>query len=343
METNSLILSIIVPIYNASKYLNRCIDSIFNQGLNENDYEVILINDGSTDNSLSICNSYADTKPSIIKVIDKLNEGVAATRNCGINHAQGKYIYFIDADDYLIPNGLNYIITNFLDDSIDILSFWALTLDKKTKRTFIEDNNVEGKICKECTGKEFLYKDVQTFIFTSLYKRSFLKEHYLSFERIPIGEDILFNLKVYLENPKIRMISSRLYRYDLHDESTIHRRDYPFTRKAINAYLILFAFLKKHIDSYSHSDISLSNGLKRILESQFVPFSSRVLSSDLSIKEIKAIKNELSQNDILPLSKGSKKNYIINNIFKFTYIFPLFQLFYQKIFIPYIFPYKNRN
>lgn len=62
METNSLILSIIVPIYNASKYLNRCIDSILNQGLNENDYEVILINDGSTDNSLSICNSYADIK-----------------------------------------------------------------------------------------------------------------------------------------------------------------------------------------------------------------------------------------------------------------------------------------
>ena len=98
METNSLVLSIIVPIYNASRYLNRCIDSILNQGLNENDYEVILINDGSTDNSLSICNNYADTRPSIIKVIDKPNEGVAVTRNCGMNHALGKYIYFIDAD-----------------------------------------------------------------------------------------------------------------------------------------------------------------------------------------------------------------------------------------------------
>lgn len=343
MKTNSLILSIIVPIYNASKYLNRCIDSILNQGLSENNYEVILINDGSTDNSLSICNSYADTKPSIIKVIDKPNEGVAATRNCGINHAQGKYIYFIDADDYLIPNGLNYIITNFLDDSIDILSFWALTLDKNTKRTFIEDNNIEGKICKECTGKEFLYKDVQTFIFTSLYKRSFIKEHCLTFERIPIGEDILFNLKVYLENPKIRMASSRLYRYDLHDDSTIHRRDYPFTRKAINAYLILFTFLKKNIDLYSHSDISLSNGLKRILESQFVPFSSRILSSDLSIKEIKAIKKQLIGNGILPLSNGTKNNYLINGIFRLIYIFPLFQLSYQKIFIPYIFSYINRN
>lgn len=343
METNSLVLSIIVPIYNASRYLNRCIDSILNQGLNENDYEVILINDGSTDNSLSICNSYADTKPSIIKVIDKPNEGVAATRNCGINYARGKYIYFIDADDYLIPNGLNYIITNFLDESIDILSFWALTLDKNTKRTFIEDNNIEGKICTECTGREFLYNNVQTFVFASLYKRSFLKEHSLSFERMPIGEDFLFNLKVYLDNPKIRMVSSRLYRYDLHDESTIHRRDYLFMRKAIDAYLTLFIYIKKNIDLYSHSDINLSNGLKRILESQFVPFSSRTLSSDLSIKEIRTIKKQLTGNRILPLSDSIKTNYLINGMFKYVYLFPFFQILYQKFFIPCIFPHINRN
>lgn len=340
METNSLILSIIVPIYNASKYLNRCIDSILNQGLNENNYEVILINDGSTDNSLSICNSYIDIKPSIIKVIDKPNEGVAVARNCGINHALGKYIYFIDADDYLIPNGLNYIVTSFLDDSIDILSFWALTLDKNTKRTFVEDNNIEGKICKECTGKEFLYRSVQTFVFTSLYKRSFLKEHYLFFERISIGEDLLFNLKVYLENPKIRIVSSRLYRYDLHDESIIHRRDYPFMRKAIDAYQSLFIFLKRNIDLYSNSNVILSNGLGKILESQFLPFCSRVLSSDLSIKEIKTLKNRLKEIKIIPLSK---KNCLINEMFRCIYLFPLFKFLFQKVFIPYILPHINRN
>lgn len=343
MEVNGLILSIIVPIYNASRYLNRCIDSILNQGLNENCYEVILVNDGSIDNSLSICNSYAAKKPSLIKVIDKTNEGVAATRNCGISHALGKYIYFIDADDYLIPDGLNYIITNFLDESIDILSFWALTLDKNTKRTFIEDNNIKGEICKECSGREFLYNNVQTFIFTSLYKRSFLKEHYLFFERIPIGEDVLFNLKVYLENPKIRMVSSRLYRYDLHDESAIHRRDYLFVRKAIDAYLTLFTYIKNNIDLYSRYDSNLSNGLKKILESQFVPFSSRTLSSDLSIKEVKTIKERLTEDGILPLSNDIKTNYLINGIFKYVYLFPLLQSLYQKFFIPFIFPHINRN
>lgn len=130
------------------------------------------------------------------------------------------------------------------------------------------------------------------------------------------------------------MVSSRLYRYDLHDESTIHRRDYPFTRKAINAYQILFAFLKKNIDLYSHSDINLSNGLKRILESQFVPFSSRVLSSDLSIKEIKTIEKQFIENGILPLSNGTKNNHLINGIFKYTYIFPLFQFAIKRYLFP---------
>lgn len=139
------------------------------------------------------------------------------------------------------------------------------------------------------------------------------------------------------------MVSSRLYRYDLHDESTIHRRDYLFTRKAIDAYLTLFTYINKNIDLYSYSDINLSRGLKRILESQFVPFSSRTLSSDLSIKEIRTIKEQLTGNGILPLSNGIKTNYLINRIFKYVYLFPLFQFLYQKFFIPYIFPHINRN
>ena len=344
MLKKELILSIIVPIYNASRYLDKCILSILDQGLNENDYEIILINDGSTDCSLSICNRYLNDKPSLIKVINKPNEGISATRNCGINHAQGKYIYFIDADDYLIPNGLNYLITNYLNDTIDIISFWSLTLDKNTKKTFIENNDIKGKICIECKGKEFLYTNFQTFVTTSIYKRSFLKEHTLYFERIPIGEDILFNLQAYLKNPTIRVVSSRLYRYNnLNNESIIHRRDYAFTRKAINGYLTLIAFLKKEIDNYVDIDVQLSKGLKRVIDFQFVPFMSRLLSSDLSIDEIRKIKNNLMQDGILPLNNIRKYNRIINYLFRFYYIFPLFQTLYQKIFIPYIFPHYSRN
>lgn len=344
MHKNKLALSIVVPIYNASQYLDKCILSILDQGLNENDYEIILINDGSTDCSLSICNRYLNDKPSLIKVINKSNEGVAATRNCGINHAQGKYIYFIDADDYLIPNGLNYLITNYLNDNIDVLSFWSLTIDKKTKRTFIENNDIKGKICIECKGWEFLYTNFQTFVTTSIYKRDFLRGHALSFEKVAMVEDVLFNLQVYLKNPTIRVVSSRLYRYNnLNDGSIIHSRNYTFVRKAIDGYLTLLAFLKKEIDNCVGIDVKLSEGLKRVIDFQLVPFMSRLLSSDLSIDEIRKIKNNLMQDRILPLTNIRRYNRIINYLFRFYYLFPLFQKSYQKFFIPYIFPHLSRN
>lgn len=343
MRENHLTLSVVVPIYNAYQYLDRCINSILDQGLDENDYEILLINDGSTDSSLAICNHYSTIKPSLIKIINKSNEGVSATRNYGIDYAKGKYIYFIDADDYLIPNGLNYLITNYLHEEIDVLSFWSLTLDKKTKRTFHENNNIKGEIYLECKGHNFLYDNAQTFVFTSIYKRNFLKRNQLYFDQISIGEDILFNLKVYLKNPTIRVVSSRLYRYDLHEESIIHRRDPGFMKKSINAYTFLFTFIKEQIDIYEKIDLRLSHGLRKILESQFPPFTSRVLSSNLSVEEIRLLKNKLVKDGILPLKLGYKYNFFINSIFKLYSIIPVLRFLYQKIFIPFLFPFISRN
>ena len=93
-----ILVSIIIPVYNASKYLYRCLDSILNQTFR--DFELILINDGSTDNSLEILREY-ETKDSRIIVIDKPNEGVSAARNQGIEIAKGEYIMFCDSDDYV--------------------------------------------------------------------------------------------------------------------------------------------------------------------------------------------------------------------------------------------------
>ena len=94
-------ISIIIPVYNTSKYLHRCLDSILNQTFC--DFELILINDGSTDNSLEILREY-EAKDSRIVVIDKPNEGVSSARNQGIEIAQGEYIMFCDSDDYVAEN-----------------------------------------------------------------------------------------------------------------------------------------------------------------------------------------------------------------------------------------------
>lgn len=337
-----MILSIIVPIYNASKHLRRCIDSLLSQGLNEGEYEIILINDGSKDNSLDICKEYKQTHPAIFKILSHNNQGVAFTRNRGIDEAKGNYICFVDADDYLRSNGYRYLIDNYLEEHIDILSFWALTLDKKTKSNYIEDDNIEGKVFYETTGHIFLSKNIQSFIWSSLYKRNFLKREEVKFTNLIIGEDVLFNIELYLKNPTIRMISSRIYMYNLHQESTIYQRNNTILRKAIDSYYILILSINK-LALENQLNKELCKGLRNSMEKQFTPFVSRILSSNYSISEFKQLRKTLIQKDILPLNNNNHFSFIINIIFQFPLFIKLNQFIYKYVFLRFIFPHLSRN
>ncbi len=103
-----MFLSIIIPCYNAERWVARCLDSILNQGVD--DMEIIAVNDGSKDGTLSVLREYENLHPSIIKVVDKSNGGAASARNKGLDIAQGKYVMFVDADDQIVENTLKYTI-----------------------------------------------------------------------------------------------------------------------------------------------------------------------------------------------------------------------------------------
>lgn len=116
-------LSIIVPVYNVSKYLSKCLDSLLHQDLEENEYEIIVIDDGSTDDSGRIADEYAIKYADLIKVIHQENKGLSGARNTGIRSANGKYIQFVDSDDYLEPNVLRKLVNKMERDKLDILRF----------------------------------------------------------------------------------------------------------------------------------------------------------------------------------------------------------------------------
>lgn len=335
-------LSIIVPVYNASRYLHRCVDSLLAQGLEVGAYEIILVNDGSKDDSLEICLGYERQYPAVVRALNHENQGVAYTRNRGIQAAQGDYICFVDADDYLIPGGYRYLIDTYLDESLDILSFWAITLDKQTKSHFKEDYQVEGQLCYEMLGRVFLEKHVQTFIWNSFYRRSFLEKHQINFERMTIAEDLLFNVSVYLKNPRIRQVSSRIYRYELHEDSAIHRRDIQSVRKAIASYQVLLQSLRRYALE-NQKNQPLYQGIQRILWGQLTPFMSRILSSDYSVAEFKTLKSDLVKQGILPVPHQGKMLRMIDWIFAMPSLIRVYQFLYQRIFLPYIYPRLSRN
>ena len=123
-------LSVVVPIYNVENYLHRCVDSLLNQDLKPSDYEIILIDDGSTDGSGAIADAYA-AKFSHIRTIHQANAGLSGARNTGISAAYGEYLQFVDSDDYLEPNVLNALLDKMAAERLDVLRFNYQNVDER--------------------------------------------------------------------------------------------------------------------------------------------------------------------------------------------------------------------
>jgi len=117
-----MILSIVVPVYNVAQYLPKCLDSLLNQDIDKEDYEIIVVNDGSTDDSGIIAQDYANRYSNII-LINQDNQGLSGARNTGIKAAKGKYIQFVDSDDYLEPNVEKALVEKMERENLDILRF----------------------------------------------------------------------------------------------------------------------------------------------------------------------------------------------------------------------------
>lgn len=144
-------VSIIVPVYNSEKTLARCINSILKQKYQTT--EIILVNDGSTDNSLTICEEYARKDPRVI-VIDKKNTGVSDTRNTGISYASGEYIQFVDSDDWITENATGVLVDRMQQANCDMVisSFYRVVNGKTAEKGHIQTDIVMDK-------KEFISHD----------------------------------------------------------------------------------------------------------------------------------------------------------------------------------------
>ncbi len=170
-------LSIVVPVYNVEKYIDECLKSLVNQTVN--DYEIIVVNDGSTDNSLSICENYKDDKK--IKIFTKENGGLSSARNYGIDKAKGEYIAFVDSDDWVVPNYVETIIMK-LEEQYDVISFNVININDGWKDGTIRyiyndfDKMSKSDIIKESLNPSFAWARVYKSDIIKKYK--FPKENY---------------------------------------------------------------------------------------------------------------------------------------------------------------------
>lgn len=205
-------ISVIIPVYNVEKYLVECLDSVINQTFT--DIEIICVNDGSTDNSLVILENYAN-KDSRIKIISQENKGVSCARNTGIAFSNGKYIYFIDSDDYLELDALNKLYNLAEDNSLDLIMFKLLNFNDEDGKKY-NQYYYDMPYLKHLVGDIFDYNDMKDDIFslnvtvyTKFFKRELISES--EFLEGCIFEDTLFLVDYIFDAKRIMFLDEYLY------------------------------------------------------------------------------------------------------------------------------------
>lgn len=208
MQTSNPKVSVTVPVYNTSRYLRKCLDSLAAQTLKE--IEVILVDDGSTDNSGQICDRYAEQYPNF-KVIHKSNDGSATARQAGLEAATGEYVIVCDSDDWVEPDMYErlYLAANESNADIAMCGFIAEYPDGKSVPTQIWFKSMEWKAhMDELFGINYKVSWIR------LIRRSLFTSNNISYEPgINMGEDWLILYKLMLTKPKITQIDAKLYHY----------------------------------------------------------------------------------------------------------------------------------
>lgn len=223
------LVSVIVPVYNAEKTIKRCIESILTQ--NYKNLEIILVNDGSKDLSMTICQKFDDTR---IKLINQRNQGVSQARNTGLHYANGNYICFVDSDDYLDKNHIKVMYDTLVQDNVDmvITNFYQIT-----KKGI--DKNIEIRNYSKCNIADCIY-DVYTNSmlnqpWNKLFKRIRIKQ--LFSKDMSLGEDLIFNIDYINQIESISVINQYTYYYDL-QQGNLHKQ-----KQSIDEFLYLYKYM----------------------------------------------------------------------------------------------------
>ena len=284
-------VSIIVPIYNSSKYLNKCLDSILNQTYNN--IEIILINDGSTDNSLDIIEKYQE-KNKNISIYDITNHGQGYARNLGIKNSHGDYIMFVDSDDYVDKDIVSKLINNIGDSDISVCDMFEV----------VNDNKIYYQSFHSYGNDQISFMLSEPGPVAKLYKKGLLKDA-LFMENV-YYEDLAFTPIVALNVKKVSYVKEALYYYVKHDNSTMRNKVY---NPKMDSIFKVMDYLKKKLANYKN-------------EYQYLLIEHLLYSATLRYIDYSECRKQLIDiNNIIKKESNWKKNkYYLKKSYKFKLI-----------------------
>lgn len=310
------IVSVIVPVYKVENVLHYCIDSILNQTYKN--FELILVDDGSPDDSGKICDKYAK-KDNRIKVIHKENGGVSSARNCGIDAAKGKYICFVDSDDYVNKNYLEILIRT-KSEHPEFDNIWCYF------QTVTDYDSTVGNLIVDDNKNIYSVKDIMTLHekwldagpVCKLYDRKTILENGLTFDsNLSLGEDLIFNFQ-YLDctNGKILVIPKKLYSYVQVSDCSLSQKYYP---NMFEIYKTINSAMHRFIVKWNCSE----EQVKKYFNACFYKYEV-VLKNTFSEKNKATKKDKIRYNNSIMKSKEfvqslNNSDCYINLAYKFAY------------------------
>jgi glycosyltransferase involved in cell wall biosynthesis len=213
-------LSVIVPVFRVEKYLDTCVMSLLHQDLNADEYEIILVDDGSDDSCPKKCDEYA-AQYKQIHAIHQPNKGLSGARNTGIKAARGKYICFVDSDDYVEPNTYSSLVRQAQNEQLDALVF-RLQLVCGEKQQPID--TFTGDVQSACTGEEFINRHLSVRCFSVIYliRRELLLENNLFFKEGIFYEDVEWLPRFLCSAKRVMTSNTMVYNYVQYANSITH-------------------------------------------------------------------------------------------------------------------------
>ena len=221
------VLSIIVPLYNSEVFLPKCVESLLHQDIPLDEYEIILVNDGSPDGSKALAEDYA-SKYSNIVVLSQENKGTSGARNTGLRYATGKYVYFVDPDDYILENSLRVVLEKMEEESLDVLRFGYTEVDEQSRPT---------KSCKHpeipdyssaiMDGPTFMAKrlGVACYVWTFIFRTAIIKDNGIYFIEGDYFDDTPWLPRVLMKAERVDSIDIKRHFYLIRGNSLVQSQN----------------------------------------------------------------------------------------------------------------------
>lgn len=325
---NNILISFIVPVYNTEKFLSRCLESVYSQGFEEEEFEVIVVNDGSTDNSQTVIDAYFKNKKNLISIIQN-NRGLSAARNIGVERARGKYITFIDSDDFFEPKAFVKIVS-IAEREQSELCFFHMKFTPGSDKII---NPQPFDYNKNYSGEYALLNGMNvSSACANIYNREFLLKIGIRFTEGIYHEDIDFNYRLYPFVNRLSFTNVMAYNYFINTNSITKSKNKEMMHKRLLDNILVIANIR---DFCIAKEGQLSTPLKKYYREFISSATMGILC--LAIKNQKFLGYSIIKESLCKLRE--KKLYPIQHHTKSilsSFIRPVINFSFVYIFIAYI-------